>query len=224
VGVIAAFIAAMEGTGLASHALHLAPMYAAIAGQVAILLVALLFALLDGEGFRSIGLAGAWKAYDAGVIPGIIVVQFVGSILAVFVMMGAGLDVTGKGSAAWALLRSFAPYSPRTFLLLALVLAALAGIGEEILFRGYLITRLEKLGLPGWACILASAFIFGLAHWPGYGFWMSISKAVFFGIPTGVFFWHRRSLGPVMVAHVLMDYMAFVLVFIVGRLGPPPGL
>lgn len=224
VGVLATFFVALEGTALFTRRAQFDPMSAALAGQVAILVVGLLFVLLDRGAWSGLGLVRPWKAYDAMIVPGIIILHYAGSTVAAMIMLGFGMDISGKSMAAGRLLSSFGQYDPGRFFLLALSMAVLAGIGEEMIFRGYLINRLEKMGLPAWACIGASAFIFGLAHWSGYGFWMSISKAVWFGIPTGIFFWYRRSLSQLVIAHAFMDFSAFVLVYIAAKLVPGMGI
>lgn len=218
-GSVLAFLAAGLALQFLAVSLKLPPLGAVAMGQVGILFVAVLFAALDGEGFHRLGIFGPWRAYDFGIIIGIIGLHFVGSaITGALMMMGGQMDLEER--AAGVLLKSFGAYDSGTFLLIALGLALQSGIGEELLFRGYVISRLERLGLTAWPAILASALLFGLVHWPGYGFLASMSKAVWFGIPTGAFFWYRRSLGQVMVAHASMNFFGFVVAHIASRYLP----
>lgn len=215
-GMVAAFLGAGVALQFLAAALKLPPLGAVSLGQVGILVVALLFAALDGDGLRRLGVFGSWRAYDAGIIIGIIVLHFIGSaITGALMLMGGQMDLDQR--AAGVLLKSFGDYDSATFLLIALGLALQSGIGEELLFRGYVISRLERLGLTAWPAVLTSALLFGLVHWPGYGFLASMSKAVWFGIPTGAFFWYRRSLGPVMAAHATMNFFGFVVAHVASR-------
>ncbi len=217
-GLIVTFLLATGAAAFIADRLGLAPLAAALVGQVVILTVVILFSLLDGDGFRSLGVTGRWKWYDVPVIPGIIVLHFFGSVISAVILQMMQEGLSGEGIIS--VLQEFGSQEPLAFVGYALSLALLAGVGEELLFRGYLITRLERMGLPGWACILISALAFGLAHWTGYGLIASLSKAVWFGIPTGIYFWYRRNLGPIMVAHALMDLMGFILVYVVSQFAP----
>jgi membrane protease YdiL (CAAX protease family) len=212
------FAVAAMGAGRISAATGMSLIESVAFGQVTMLAVALLFTWRDGGGFRTLGVTGPWKSYDAAIITGIIVVHFTGSIMSMLVMMRMG--VITEDRSAFELLKAFGNYDTGTFLLMALGLALQSGFTEELLFRGYLVTRLEQAGLRAWGCILASALVFGLIHWPGYGFWPSISKAVWFGIPAAAFFWYRRSLGPLMVAHAAMNFVGFMLAHLVQRVVP----
>lgn len=223
-GMVLAFLIVFAGLQSAARLLRLPPLGAAALGQAGILAVALAFARLDGDGFRNLGIFGQWKSYDAGAIAGIIGTHFMGSVISGVLLMQSGQVDLGNRSVG-LLLKTFGDYETGTFLLIALGLALQSGVAEELLFRGYVITRLEKVGLPAWPAILLSALVFGLVHWPGYGFLPSMSKAVWFGIPTGAFFWYRRSLGPLITAHALMNFFGFATAhFLTKYLPNLPGL
>gem|GEM_PF-2416516 len=198
--------------------LHLSDLGATSLGQAGIMAIALLLPAIDRGGFRNLGIFGQWKGYDAAVIPGIIVLHFVGSMITVGIMYVTGNVDQSQSEGAMQVFSQFGAMDAGTFLYAGLGLALQAGIGEELLFRGYVMTRLERLGLGAWPIILLSALIFGLVHVPGYGLLNSLSKAVWFGIPTGAYFWYRRNLGPLMAAHALMDYMGFLLLFVILKL------
>lgn len=187
--------------------------------QAGILLVGLTFAWADGGGLRSLGLFGKWKGYDAAVIPGLILINVAGSAVVTLLLKDTGaLDMTEKPIAN--LMHDLTRYEPGEFLLTAAALMLLVGVAEEALFRGYLITRMERLGLSMWPSILISALLFGLVHTPGYNIAAALNKAVWFGLPTAFYFWHRRNLGPLIIAHALMNYMGFVLVYIMLKFFP----
>jgi len=90
-----------------------------------------------------------------------------------------------------------------------LLLAALrAGLTEEVIFIGYLFDRLRRLGWGSWSIILATAALRGAYHaYQGFG---AIIGNVAMGI---VFGWCYRRWGrvmPLVIAHVLIDVVAFV--------------
>lgn len=93
------------------------------------------------------------------------------------------------------------------------IVSLLAGVGEELLFRGVL-----QSWLSGWAgpiaALLLSSAAFGLAHW--------ISKtyailAMLIGAYLGWLFWHFDNLLVPMVAHGLYDFVALMIMLRAGR-------
>lgn len=90
-----------------------------------------------------------------------------------------------------------------------LVLSALrAGLTEEVIFIAYLFDRLRRLGWNDWAIILTSAGLRGAYHaYQGIG---AIVGNVVMGV---VFGWCYRRWGrvmPLVIAHTLLDVVAFV--------------
>lgn len=90
-----------------------------------------------------------------------------------------------------------------------LVLSALrAGLVEEIVFLGYLGDRLRRLGWSSWAIILSAAALRGAYHaYQGVG---SVVGNAVMGV---VFGWCYRRWGrlmPLVIAHTLLDVVAFV--------------
>ncbi len=101
------------------------------------------------------------------------------------------------------------PLSQCNLLELAL-LALLAGIGEEVLFRGFLMTWLESFG-GYWVGLIISSVVFGLVH--------SVTWAyTFFAAMAGAFLgWlfdatgERNLLVPI-IGHALYDFLAFIMI------------
>jgi membrane protease YdiL (CAAX protease family) len=89
---------------------------------------------------------------------------------------------------------------------LALV-ALLAGLGEETLFRGVTQPALAA-HLPVWAALAATAALFGLAHWitPAYALLAGIVGAYL----GGLLLVSGNLLAPI-VAHALYDLVALTL-------------
>ena len=218
VGLVVAFFAVQFVAAFVAQSMQLSPLGSASVTQAGIMLVAFGFALADGGGLRSLGLIAPWKGYDAAVVPGVLVLHIVGSIFTMVILMAAGLYNAEAGQGAMNTFSTFGNLDVSSMTLTALGLSLQAGIGEEMLFRGYLITRLERAGLKWWACILLSALIFGLVHVPGYGWAASLPKAIWLGIPTATYFWFRRNLGPLMVAHTVLDFSMFMLLGLILRL------
>jgi membrane protease YdiL (CAAX protease family) len=92
--------------------------------------------------------------------------------------------------------------------LLLVVAAAQAGITEEVLVVGYLMTRLEQLEVRPWAVLAASALLRGSYHL--YQGWGPFLGNVAMGVVFGLFFLRTRRVMPLVVAHTLMDTVAFI--------------
>jgi membrane protease YdiL (CAAX protease family) len=91
---------------------------------------------------------------------------------------------------------------------LALVPAMMVGaFYEELLFRGYLIPRLERLlGSPWWS-LLATSALFGTIH--AYQGIFAIPDKFFWGIILGAFFLWLRRVWPLAIAHAAMNVLFF---------------
>ena len=85
-----------------------------------------------------------------------------------------------------------------------------AGVVEEVLFRGYAVTRLARLtGSVTWAVVLSSA-VFAALHLPVWGGGPSLAFFVG-GLATTTFFVRRRDLLAMIIAHVAIDAWALVI-------------
>ena len=86
------------------------------------------------------------------------------------------------------------------------IIALLAGVGEELFFRGWMQTVLaERSGV--WVGILAASLIFGLLHY------LSTTYAIYAfitGIYLGVIYYVFGNLYIVMVIHAVYDFVALV--------------
>jgi membrane protease YdiL (CAAX protease family) len=90
-----------------------------------------------------------------------------------------------------------------------LILAAVEnGFLEEVLVVGYLLTRLQHLRVAPWLAVLASAVLRGSYHlYQGFGGFLG--NAVM-GVVFALVFLKWRRLWPLVVAHSLLDVVAFV--------------
>jgi len=86
--------------------------------------------------------------------------------------------------------------------------AAQNGILEEVVVVGYLLSRLDKLGVRPATAIAISAVIRGSYHlYQGIGaFFGNAAMGVIFGI----FFYRYRRVTPLIIAHTLIDAVTFV--------------
>ena len=90
-----------------------------------------------------------------------------------------------------------------------LILAAVQNaVLEEVIVVGYLVTRLRQLSWRLGAVIAASAVLRGSYHlYQGFGAF--VGNAVM-GVVFSLFFLRTRRVGPLIVAHTLLDVVAFV--------------
>lgn len=106
------------------------------------------------------------------------------------------------------------------FLLFAVSLVLmwlLAALGEEMVYRGYLLNRLADLfgtTRRGWTVsLLIVTAVFSLAHWPDGLFTMleSLATGLIFG---GLYLWPGRNLWPAIIAHGVSNSIALTLIYL----------
>jgi len=90
------------------------------------------------------------------------------------------------------------PYSLKIFLVLT------AGITEEIIFRGYLIERIDLLSGHLVFSAILSYFVFIIFHIPFWGFGGAIQIAVW-TIPITILYVRRRNLTTCIFIHLIYD-------------------
>lgn len=90
------------------------------------------------------------------------------------------------------------------FRLVAVLIAAFGAILEDLITRGYVMNSLRRINIPNWGQLLLSALLFALYHtiW-GFNVFSFIFSLLFGLILGGLFLWGKRSLTPVVIAHVL---------------------
>lgn len=97
----------------------------------------------------------------------------------------------------------------------ALGVGITAGFGEEVMFRGFVMTQARDAGLPTWLQVVLAAVLFGMAHggWGALGshfdlggaIGATVSTAILGAVLAGVYLLGRRSLMPVVFAHAMID-------------------
>ena len=94
---------------------------------------------------------------------------------------------------------------------LRVVAVATGGVVEEVLFRGYAITRLEAVTGSQIFAAAFSVLVFALAHWPLWGPGPVLTFVLSGGFLAAWFLW-RRDLVANIVAHAVVDSIGLVFV------------
>ncbi|MBD0402404.1 CPBP family intramembrane glutamic endopeptidase [Flammeovirga sp. EKP202] len=97
------------------------------------------------------------------------------------------------------------------FLVGFLVIAIFAGVGEELLFRGYVQGYIEGMFKNAHLAIWATAFIFSAIHLQFYGFFVRMFLGVLLGY---LFLWSGRSLYPAILAHITNNAITVISVYV----------
>jgi membrane protease YdiL (CAAX protease family) len=120
-----------------------------------------------------------------------------------------------KKEASWFERSSFLPESFKE-LPSYIILCLSAGIFEEIIYRGFMVTYfLPLISTPGevpWMAILAPSILFSLAH--TYQGWIAVIKIFIFSILLGIIFILSKSIYPTMVLHFFIDLIGGIVALI----------
>ncbi len=106
------------------------------------------------------------------------------------------------------ILRELLPRSPSDRRLFA-ALSLVAGTGEELAYRGFLITALATLPGGAWVAVGTSSASFGLLH--AYQGWLGIVRTGLLGALFGAAFVLTRDLWAIMIAHAGIDLVVGLL-------------
>ncbi|HEY7654666.1 MAG TPA: type II CAAX endopeptidase family protein [Methylomirabilota bacterium] len=121
----------------------------------------------------------------------------------------------GRGPALEWVARGLASASATGLLLAVLVIGVLAPLGEELFFRGYMLTRLREAWRAGPA-ILVTALAFGLVH----GEAVHGVLAAGIGLYLGFVVERSASVLPALICHVANNTVSVLLT---AWMGSPPG-
>jgi membrane protease YdiL (CAAX protease family) len=204
-------VGGLLGNGLVAQQL------AAVTGVGVMLGLVWLGLRLRGERWLRFGLRFGWP----GVKPAMMVVLkslpvFILATLA-FVLSGSllakMLDSTQQGDFS-----GFAFLAGRPWLLVGTIITAwiTASFSEEVLYRGFLLSRIEDLfsgaRAATWAAALGSSALFGLAHftWGPVGMVQTFAMGLVLALG---FLKFGRNLWVTILAHAYMDTLLFVSVY-----------
>ena len=84
-----------------------------------------------------------------------------------------------------------------------------AGVTEEIIFRGFIQTRLQKIYNNSFVSITITALLFGLAHFT-YGTIGNVAIPVLIGLIFGIFYQKYSNLKVLIIAHFLIDFISLM--------------
>ncbi len=185
--------------------------------NVLMMLVVVAGVLLRGEKISSLGLSFELVTVRS-------LAKFIGLSLLVFVIatafyiLGSAIMINITGLPQQADMSSYDYMKDNPAMLAASLVGAYiaASFGEELIYRGFLITRItELLNIkPGVAISTTiSAVIFGLVHynWGPAG----VVQTTFMGLALGIcFIWLKRKLWILIAAHAIMDTILIVQVYL----------
>lgn len=139
-----------------------------------------------------------WLSIPVGLLLALFFILVFGPV-AVWCLARAGLGSFAAGQDRLAAL-------PRWYLGLAIAIVA---AGEEWLYRGYAIERLEVLTGDAWIAGGISLLLFGIVHLPLWGFGVALTTLVSGGILTALYIL-QRDVALLMLAHVVTDLYGLV--------------
>lgn len=87
-------------------------------------------------------------------------------------------------------------------------LAAMNAVLEEVVIVGFWFTRTRQLGWAPWVVLVTSAVVRGSYHlYQGFGGFLG---NLVMGLVFGLVYLRTKRVGPLIVAHFLLDFVAFV--------------
>lgn len=102
-----------------------------------------------------------------------------------------------------ALSAMFPPADTTAYVAIVVAASLANGFAEELVMRGYLIPRFERLLGSGWSSVGLTAALFAAYHL--YQGWIGAGGALVLGIVYGAMFRKVRRLWPFALAHALID-------------------
>ncbi len=87
-----------------------------------------------------------------------------------------------------------------------------AGVTEEIIFRGFIQTRLQKIYNNSFVSIPITAVLFGLAHF-SYGTISNVAIPVLIGLIFGIFYQKYSNIKILILVHFLIDFISLLSVY-----------
>ena len=99
--------------------------------------------------------------------------------------------------------------SPQDLIVNLVFIALLAGVGEELLFRGVIQRLLTRIFKNPWLAIIVTAAFFSAIHLQFYGFF----PRLLLGILLGAMFWYSGSLWVAIAAHFVYDALLIIIAY-----------
>lgn len=191
--------ALLVGSQAANHWLDLALQLATIAENLAPVVLVIYLLVRSADSPAAIGLDATEPARD-GVRGAVLAAIIGGAGLGLYVIafkLGVSLNVVPESlPAIWWRIPVLALYAFQN------------GMLEETVVLGYLLTRLDQLGVRPWKAVAISAILRGSYHlYQGFGGFLGNATM---GVIFGVLFRRWRRVTPMIIAHTLIDGGAFI--------------
>lgn len=190
---------------LPAHSGRWFTVFGSVGTEVVVLAAVLWLLRKSGRSPASIGWRSDRPALDVALGIYLTLVIFVLLFLVIFLISLLSPDLLGRMGRAQSQIEAvFPPMHPGLLVLLSAWVACF----EEMLFRGFFLTRLRGL-VGSWpAAVLIGSVLFALPHL--YQGMIAVCVILVLGIVLGLMFVIRRSLVPVIVAHFLFDAVQFL--------------
>ena len=166
----------------------------------------------NSESWRALGLKAPERGGRLALSVVALYVLVVAGTLVVIEPLGRAFDWPRLNLAAYAQLQG----NSLQFAKVLAIAWTTAAIGEELLFRGFLLTRIERVfgqgALPTIGAVVLQAAIFGAAH--AYLGVRGVATAMLVGVIFGSWFVLRgRNLLPLIIAHGLTDTISVFAIY-----------
>jgi len=168
----------------------------------------LFFVWRNGEPLHLIGWTAAGRWREAALGLALFLPFFLGVGL-----LGRALEAAGLNAPSTPLPAILSAKGP-TELVLATCLVAVVALTEETIFRGYLVLRFQSITRSPAAAVALSSLIFSLGH--GYEGSAGVVTVGCMGLVLACIYLRRQSLVAPMVIHFLQDFLAIVLLPLLG--------
>ena len=131
-------------------------------------------------------------------------------VIAVLLMLLAGMLVLSGIELSLGLLKKSAKLNDMLSILrqsrwLVVFTCLTAGVTEELVFRGYLVPRLQLFSKSHYPPLIISSVLFGAVH-IGYGNIAQVVGPTFIGYIFALYYHKYRSINVLIVCHFLWDY------------------
>lgn len=144
----------------------------------------------------------SWSYYPLSIIITLFIVLFFVIILGLIAIQIGGKQESDVMNKVMELFKHNYP--------LLLFTALTAGVTEELIFRGYLMPRLELLFKKPIYSIIISSLLFGLIHY-GYGTVINVVGPIIIGIIFALHYYKFRNIKILIICHFLWDYIVILL-------------
>ncbi|MFH1419885.1 MAG: CPBP family intramembrane glutamic endopeptidase [Planctomycetota bacterium] len=210
-GVFAVFYVGLGCSGLASLLMEWAPDVGAfgtnaLLGLFSLTLVAVVL-MLRRQSPATIGINRPRRLRLAWSIPAAVPACYAASLLSGMIYMAfAGFDAEAVMEQRTELAGIVADFP----VALILPFSIFVGIHEEILFRGFFLSRLRTLTRSNLVAIVISSVAFGLMHF--YQGTMGVLQTAAIGTALAIIATYARTLWPAIIAHAAFDGINILLI------------